>query len=165
MTKFRPASIADARRIADIYNYYVESTTATFEEEPVSTDVMSARISDSLSADLPWIVCEIDGSVIGYANAGVWKGRSAYRFTVEVTIYLGQSALGQGLGHSLYERLFRDLRGRGVHTAIGVIALPNTASVALHEKFGMQKAAHFREVGYKMNQWIDVGYWQVVFDE
>ena len=165
MTTFRSVTTADATSIAHIYNYYVESSTATFEEAPVGSSEMSARISASLGADLPWVVCEIDGAVVGYANAGIWKARSAYRFTFEVSVYLDSSVLGKGLGNSLYERLFQTLKSRGAHTAIGVIALPNAASVALHEKFGMQKAAHFREVGYKMNQWIDVGYWQVVFDE
>lgn len=154
----------DAAGIATIYNRYVATSIATFEEERVSAQTMSGRIAESMSTEYPWFVSEIDGRIEGYANAGVWKSRSAYRFTVEVTVYLAESSLGMGLGSSLYKRLFQELRTRGVHTAIGVIALPNAASIALHEKFGMEKVAHFSEVGFKMGRWIDVGYWQVMFD-
>lgn len=101
-----------------------------------------------------------DGDVIGYAYASKWKGRCAYRFAVETSVYVDSSARGAGVGTVLYEALFAALRGRGIHAAIGGIALPNEASIALHERFGMKKVAHFEQVGFKFGRWIDVGYWQ-----
>lgn len=101
-----------------------------------------------------------DGDVIGYAYASKWKGRCAYRFAVETSVYVDSSARGAGVGTVLYEALFAALGGRGIHAAIGGIALPNEASIALHERFGMKKVAHFEQVGFKFDRWIDVGYWQ-----
>jgi len=92
--------------------------------------------------------------------ASKWHGRSAYRFSTEITVYLAPAHVGRGIGSQLYARLFPILRDRGIHAVIGGIALPNEASVALHEKFGLEKVAHFKEVGYKFDRWIDVGSWQ-----
>lgn len=156
----RAATAADAAGIAGIYNYYVTGTIVTFEEEAVSSSEMALRIAEVTSESLPWLVIELAGQVLGYAYASKWKGRCAYRFSSEVTVYLAQDQLGRGLGSRLYSEVFLLLRERGMHAAIGGIALPNLASVALHEKFGMAKVAHFKEVGFKFGRWIDVGYWQ-----
>ena len=99
--------------------------------------------------------------VVGYVSAAKWKGRSAYRFSVESTIYLDHRSTGQGIGTKLYGQLFSILRSRSIHVVIGGIALPNAASVALHERLGFTKVAHFAEVGFKFGRWVDVGYWQV----
>jgi phosphinothricin acetyltransferase len=114
-------------------------------------------VADAL---LPWLVAEQNRQVVGYAYAGKWHGRSAYRFTAESTVYLHEQFVGCGLGRELYEALLLELRSKSVHAVIGGIALPNPASVALHEKLGFEKAAHYREVGFKFGRWIDVGYWQ-----
>ena len=98
--------------------------------------------------------------VVGYAYAGPWRTRAAYRFAVETTVYLDRNRTGHGLGRALYGRLLADLRELGFRCAMGGIALPNDASVALHERMGFVKVAHFREVGFKFNRWIDVAYWQ-----
>ncbi|HEV7431928.1 MAG TPA: GNAT family N-acetyltransferase, partial [Steroidobacteraceae bacterium] len=95
--------------------------------------------------------------------ASRWKGRCAYRYSVESTVYLEPLAVGQGLGTALYSALFARLQELGCHVVIGGIALPNAASVALHEKFGMRQVAHFAQVGNKFGRWVDVGYWQWVF--
>ena len=99
--------------------------------------------------------------MVGYAYATKWKERSAYRFSAEVSVYLSNQVQGRGLGASLYETLFSKLKEGGINTVIGGITLPNPASVALHEKMGMKKVAHFENVGFKFNQWQDVGYWQL----
>jgi phosphinothricin acetyltransferase len=156
----RPASPADATAIAEIYNHYVSETIVTFEEEPVSPSEMTRRIDEVVSASLPWLVAERDGTVVGYAYASGWKRRYGYRFAVEITVYLDPAQTRLGFGAALYDCLFPLLRERGAHVVIGGIALPNDASVALHERFGMEKVAHFREVGIKFGRWIDVGYWQ-----
>lgn len=158
----RPVEDADAGSIASIYNHYIANTTISFEEEAVSVEQMVERIREVRAASLPWFVVAEADQVIGWAYASKWKARSAYRFSVEVSVYLRDGAGTRGLGSQLYEALFRALKERGVHLAIGGIALPNEASIALHEKFGMKKVAHFEEVGFKFGKWVDVGYWQVV---
>jgi len=156
----RAATSTDAESVASIYNYYVTDTVVTFEEEAVSSSQMAERIEEVTSTPLPWLVAEIAGRVVGYAYASKWKGRCAYRFSTEITVYLERGQVGLGLGSRLYAELFPLLRDRGMHVVIGGIALPNPASVALHEKFGLAKVAHFGEVGFKFGRWIDVGYWQ-----
>ncbi len=156
----RPVTGADSEAIARIYNCYVRDTVVTFEEEEVSPRDMGGRIEQVTGASLPWLVAERDGSVIGYAYAGKWHGRSAYRYSVESTIYLDPAHTGKGVGASLYARLMGLLREKTIRAAIGVIALPNPASIALHERLGFTKVGHFREVGFKFGRWIDVGYWQ-----
>jgi phosphinothricin acetyltransferase len=113
-------------------------------------------------ASLPWLLWEEEGAVRGYAHASKWKGRCAYRHSAEVTVYLHPAFTGRGIGSKLYEALLADLRERGFHTAIGGIALPNPSSIALHERFGFRKVAHFDEVGWNFGGWIDVGYWQLL---
>jgi L-amino acid N-acyltransferase YncA len=157
----RTATAEDAGAIASIYNHYVAHTVVTFEEEPVPAGEMRRRMEEVFASSLPWLVAESEGRIGGYAYATKWKARSAYRFSVETTVYLGDGLGKQGLGTRLYDELFRRLKGQGIHAAIGGIALPNDASVALHEKFGMRKVAHFEEVGFKFGRWVDVAYWQV----
>ena len=158
----RPAAASDGDAIARIYNHYVLNTVITFEEAAVSAQEIVARIDEGHTASLPWLVAEDAGQVAGYAYASKWKGRCAYRFSVEITVYVDPAMTGRGTGTRLYEALFAELRTRGLHAVIGGIALPNTTSVTLHEKFGLRKVAHFNEVGFKFNRWIDVGYWEAL---
>jgi L-amino acid N-acyltransferase YncA len=161
----RAATAADAAALARIYNYYVANTVITFEETPVSAAEMAARLAATQALQLPWLVADSPGGVCGYAYAGRWKDRSAYRRSVEITVYLDSALTGQGLGTRLYAALFECLRHADVHVAIGGISLPNEASIALHEKFGMHRIGQFREVGFKQGRWVDVGYWQCVLPE
>lgn len=156
----RPAAAADAEALTGIYNHYVRESIATFHEEPLSPSEMSAQLRGVESAELPWLVAEADGKILGYAYAGKWKGRCAYRFSVEITAYLVPGYQGRGIGSKLYGCILGILRDKGIHSVIGGIALPNDASIALHEKFGFRKVAHFRETGFKFGRWVDVGYWQ-----
>lgn len=157
----RSATAADAEAIAAIYNPFILDTAVTFEEQPVTGDDIAARIAECQELKLPWLVIEQDREVQGYAYATRWKGRSAFRYSVETTIYLAPHATGRGTGRRLYGELIRKLQSRGIHAAIGGIALPNAASVALHERLGFRKVGHFSEVGHKFGRWIDVGYWQL----
>jgi phosphinothricin acetyltransferase len=156
----RSVTTEDAARICEIYNHYVLHSTITFEDQPVSVDEMKQRIAEVLNG-LPWLVWVEDQVVQGFAYASKWKGRCAYRYSVESTAYLADGSTGRGIGTRLYEALFTALRQSKMHVVMGGIALPNDASVALHEKLGFQKVAHFREVGWKFGKWIDVGYWQL----
>ena len=153
----------DAAEICDIYDHFVQHTTVTFEEQPVAAEEMRKRIVEIASA-LPWLVCVEKGKLQGFCYADKWKGRSAYRYSVESTIYLNPKSTRRGIGTRLYGALLDELRQRGLHVVIGGIALPNQASVALHEKLGFRKVAHFEQVGWKFNKWIGVGYWQLFLD-
>ncbi len=157
----RPVDLNDAAALCDIYNYYVDNTIVTFEEEKVSEEEMVKRIQ-KVTQQLSWFVYEKEGDIVGYSYATEWKTRSAYRYSTETTVYLKNGYEGNGVGTALYRHLIEDLIKKDIHSFVGGISLPNDASVALHEKMGFQKIAHFREVGQKFNKWIDVGYWQLV---
>ncbi len=158
----RAAHSADARQIARIYNFYVENTVITFEEQVVSESEMRTRIDAVKSANLPWLVMEMDGCVVGYAYASQWKGRCAYRFSVESSVYVDSAFAGQGTGSLLYQAILEQLRQLSMHAVMGGIALPNAASIGLHEKFGFEKVAHLKEAGFKQQRWVDIGYWQLL---
>lgn len=157
----RDATPDDADAIVAIYNHFVANTTISFEEALVPAEAMRLRMADVRQGGLPWIVAEVDGKLAGYAYATKWRVRAAYRFAVESSVYLAGAFAGQGLGSALYADLIARLRAANIHLVIGGIALPNPASIALHEKMGYEKVAHFSEVGRKFERWIDVGYWQL----
>ena len=159
----RVVELADADVISKIYNHYIDQTIITFEEAPVSANEIAQRIEKIVAHGLPWFVGELDGQVIGYAYAAPWRERSAYRYSVEVSVYLKHDVSIRGAGSLLYQALFDALEDSQVHAALAGIALPNERSIALHEKFGMKKVAHLEQVGYKFERWIDVGYWQRTF--
>ena len=155
----------DINSIAEIYNHYITQTVVTFETEAISSEDILERIAKVHSDGLPWLIAENDmGEVIGYAYASKWRERFAYRFSAEITVYLSPKFQGKGVGSQLYNALFLALKERSIHSVIGGITLPNDASVALHEKFGLEKVAHFKEVGFKFGQWQDVGYWQGIIN-
>lgn len=165
----RSATRADAQAIATIYNHYIRETVITFETVELTADDMAVRIAKLEGLGLPWLVA-LDGDlIVGYAYAGPFKERAAYVHSLETSIYLDPTSVGRGLGRALFDELIVRLQGLGpahspaapVHALIGGIALPNDASIALHEAIGMKKVAHFEEVGFKLGQWIDVGYWQM----
>ena len=157
----RSALPSDAHRIAQIYNPYILNTVITFEETPVTETTIQNRLAEVQAADLPWLVLEQNGQVVGYAYAAHWKLRSAFRYTLETSIYLEENSVGQGLGIQLYAHLLDALKKKGFHVAVAGLALPNLPSAALHEKLGFHKVAHFPAVGFKFQKWIDVGYWQI----
>jgi len=162
----RDVQPSDARPIAEIYNHYVSETAVSFEENPVSVPEMESRIAKISTAGFPFLV-HVDerDHARGYAYADKWKARSAYRYCAEVSVYLAPENSGEGLGTQLYTALFQRLKSCDIRVVMGVITLPNPASVALHERFGMTKAAHFKNVGFKFGEWIDVGYWQGLLEQ
>ncbi len=161
----RSASRDDGADVADIYNYYIANTVVTFETEAVTADDMAQRIDETLALPLPWLVAESPHGVLGYAYASKWKGRCAYRYAVESTIYLDPRRTGNGIGGQLYAALIDAIEQLSLHVVIGGIALPNDASVRLHERLGFKKVGLFEEVGYKQDRWVDVGYWQLTLDD
>lgn len=158
----RPVSLDDASQIVEIYNHYIITSYATFEVEPIDVDEMSRRVEYVLGGGYPFFVCEMGNEIVGYAYGHQYRPRHAYRHSVETTVYLKQGHDGKNIGTELYEKLFSALNTSDFHAIVAGISLPNDASVRLHERFGMEKVAHFREVGHKFDQWIDVGYWEIV---
>lgn len=159
----RSAQSDDAEELARIYNHYITRTCVTFETEEISAGDMASRIGEAAAQSLPYLVAELDSELVGFAYASRWKGRCAYRYSVESTIYLDPTRTGNGTGTALYAALLDEIREIGMHAVIGGISLPNPASVRLHEKLGFRKAGHFDQVGFKFDQWVDVGYWQLTF--
>ena len=157
----RSARPADAVAVVAIYNHYVLNTSVSFETEAVDVTEMTRRMADVQTQPLPWLVLELDRRIVGYAYATRWKPRQAYRYSVESSVYLGPEYCGQGLGRPLYSALIDALRELPIHSALGGIAQPNPASVALHEKLGFRKVGQLEEIGFKQGRWLDVGYWQL----
>jgi phosphinothricin acetyltransferase len=156
----REAVADDANEIAAIYNHYVEHTIVTFEEDHVTAREVQRRMQLSAGRH-PWLVAEVVGTVMGYAYAAPWHPRSAYRHSVETTVYVDPGQLRRGIGTNLYGALLDELKGGDLRCALACIALPNAASVALHENFGFDKVGHMAAVGHKFDRWVDVGYWQL----
>ncbi|CAI6094843.1 unnamed protein product [Clonostachys chloroleuca] len=161
----RPVTPDDAAAICAIYNPYVASTTISFEEAAVEPMEMAQRIAIVEAAELPWLVATAGGKLIGYTYATRWHARPAYRTSVESSVYIDQQVTRSGAGKALYSALLDELRARGLHVVIGVVALPNDGSVAFHERFGFHKVAHFSEIGRKFGRWIDVGYWELKLED
>jgi phosphinothricin acetyltransferase len=152
---------SDAQALADIYNPYIRETTISFETEEVSSGEMASRIAKVTEA-YPWLVWEEEGRILGYAYGSVWRSRAAYRFATETAIYLDLEHRGRGVGTKLYQALIDELRRCGFHLVLGGLALPNEPSVRLHERLGFRKAGHMREAGWKFDQWVDVGFWELL---
>lgn len=163
--QIRDIDLQDAAAIADIYNYYIRETVITFEMDPVDAKTIQTRIEGTTGRGHPYLVMELDGSVIGYAYADQWRSRIAYQHTVETAIYLAHDATGEGRGFQLYKALIDRLRDDGkYHAVIGGLTLPNPASERLHAKLGFQQVATFPQVGRKFDQWLDVKFMQLLLD-
>lgn len=155
--QIRVANAADAAGIAAIYRPYVERSHLTFEEVAPGAAELAQRMSNPLH---PWLVACEDGRTLGYASTSPMRNRAAYRWSVETGIYLAPEAQGRGIGRELLRVHLEMLERQGFVTAIAGIALPNDASVALHEKLGFRLSGVERGVGFKLGQWVDVGRWQ-----
>jgi phosphinothricin acetyltransferase len=155
----RPASAGDAAAIAAVYAPYVAQGYASFEAEPPS----GAEVERHMAARprLPWFVAEQDAAVVGFAYSALHRTRAAYRWSVDCSVYLHAAARGRGIGRALYERLVPELRDLGYVCAFAGIALPNPGSVRLHEAMGFTPVGVYRDVGFKLGRWRDVGWWQL----
>ncbi|HUA05348.1 MAG TPA: arsinothricin resistance N-acetyltransferase ArsN1 family B [Solirubrobacteraceae bacterium] len=157
----RPANPArDAEAVAAIYAPFVTDTVISFEDAPPTPGEMAGRI-ERLTETHAWLVAEGGGEILGYAYACPHRERAAYRWTTEVTVYVDPRAQRRGVGRSLYEALLAVLAERGYRIALAVIALPNDASVGLHEACGFELVGVLHDVGFKFGKWWDVGWWQL----
>lgn len=155
----RSATVADAVSVQAIYAPIVERSTMSFEEMPPSVDEMAARIAACLDA-YSYVVAEREGQTIGFAYASRHRTRSAYRWSVDVSVYVAENERRSGIGRALYDDLLSRLADQGFHAAFAGIALPNPASIALHQALGFEPIGVYREVGFKFGRWHDVSWWQ-----
>ncbi len=153
--KFRLAAPSDAARLLEIYTYYVKETTVSFEYEVPTETEFKNRIIE-YSADFPYIVCEIDGRIEGYAYAHKYKTRYAYRFAAELSVYMTQECTGKGIGKQLYCALIELLSEMGYKNLYGTVTGENEVSIAFHNALGFIEAGREHRVGYKFGKWIDV---------
>lgn len=161
----RVATAADAAAVLEIYAPIVAGTCISFELAPPSIDEMRERITNTLPL-LPWLVSvDAQGQINGYVYAGRHRERPAYQWAVDVTAYVREGARGHGVGKRLYAALFSELVRMGYFQAFAGIALPNPASVALHESMGFKPLGVYRKVGFKHDAWHDVGWWQLELRE
>ena len=156
----RLASVADAAQICEIYRPIVRGTAISFEQAVPDVQEIAARITQTLE-QYPWLVCDINRRVAGYAYGSSFRSRHAYQWTVETTVYVHSDYQRRGIARALYTSLVAILRQQGYCNAVGVIALPNDASVRVHEAIGFRKIGVFENMGYKLNEWHDTGWWQL----
>ena len=157
----RDARADDAVAVAAIYNHFVANSVVTFEIDSVTDEEMRSRIATVQAEGYPFVVWDESGEISGYAYASRFRDRAAYARSVESTIYLRPDAVGRGIGSALYRDLLERLRGADTHVVVALIALPNPASVGLHESLGFAPVGVFPEIGRKFDRWIDVGFWQL----
>lgn len=164
MTVLRLATTTDAKGILDIYAPYIENTSFTFETEVPSVEEFAERIKTYL-LNWPWLVCEIDGVIAGYAYATRHRERTAYQWCVESSVYIHDDFQQKGIARALYTALFEILKKQGFRNVYAVINLPNDKSVTFHESCGFQYFATYENVGYKLGKWKNVGWWKLSINE
>ncbi|BCP63788.1 phosphinothricin N-acetyltransferase [Streptococcus parasuis] len=155
MIEIRNAQVEDAANLVAIYAPYVEKTAITFETQVPAVEDFANRIEKTLKK-FPYLVAVDEGQIVGYAYASTYYARAAYDWTVELSVYVQKEARGKGIGTLLYTALEEELTARGFKNFLACIALPNPASIALHEKRGYLQVAHFKKVGYKFGTWHDI---------
>lgn len=158
--KIRMAEERDAERILEIYAPVVLHSTVSFELEPPTPATMRQRIAETLEF-WPWLAAEDGDGLLGYAYASSHRTRAAYQWSVDVSVYVHERARRCGVARALYGTMFEILRQQGFYSAYAGIALPNLASVRLHESMGFQPIGVYRSVGYKLGAWRDVGWWHL----
>lgn len=157
--RLRVATPSDAASIRTIYAPYCESTPISFEETPPTEAELAGRIERTLER-YPWLVCELDGAVVGYAYAGPLRTYDAYEWVVELSVYVADRAQGTGVGRALYASLFAILERQGVRDAYAVTAVPNPGTEAFHDSLGFELLATFPAIGYSNGDWRDVRWWR-----
>ncbi len=156
----RVFKIEDTKYLLDIYNYYVLNSTATFDDDILSFEIFLEKVSQ-INTNYPFLVFEENSEILGYAYGSKFRPKPAYNKTVESTIYVKNGIYRKHIGTKLYNELLKLLKEENYHVVLGVLTLPNDASVKLHEKFGFKKVAHLKQVGFKFGEWQDVGFWQL----
>jgi len=155
----RVAEECDGPAVAEIYGPYVRETAVSFEVEPPTAATMAQRIIRTLETH-PWLVADCGHETVGYAYAGKHRERAAYRWSVEVTVYVAGALRRSGVGRALYLPLLEVLRRQGFRSAFAEIVLPNAGSIRLHEGAGFKPIGVYNDIGFKLGRWHDIGYWR-----
>ena len=155
----RPIQKPDIPRCLAWYNWYIDHSTATFEEQPLSLEAFSKRV-DAVTARYPWLILEADGKPVGYACLDLFNSKSAYRFTADVTVYLDPEETGKGYGKLLLKALEEQAEQQGIQKLVSIITSDNTASRRLHEKLGYHLISEIHRVGYKQKQWLSAAWYE-----
>jgi L-amino acid N-acyltransferase YncA len=159
-TRIRAASVSDAAAMLEIYSPSITNGHASFEVVVPSVEEFQGRITSNMKK-FPWLVYEVEGMVVGYAYASMHRSRCAYDWTVESSAYVLESHRKKQIGKMLYQKLFEIIKSQGVCLVLAGITLPNIASVKFHESLGFTPVGVYKNIGFKMNQWWDVGWWQL----
>lgn len=160
MENIRFAKIEDSGAMLDIYAPYVLETAISFETEVPSLAEFQSRVVDTLPK-YPWLIYEIDNRIVAYAYAGSYRSRCAYGWSLESTVYVDRNFRGNGIGTKLYRTLFQLLKEQGAVNVFAGITQPNEASVRLHESLGFVPVGIYKDIGFKIGKWWDVGWWQL----
>ena len=148
----------DIEKVLEIYRPYIEDTVITFEYEVPSVLEFTNRVL-SVVKEYPWLVCEVDGEVVGYAYASIYAMRTAFSWDCELSVYMDQEYRGRGMGRLLYEKVIKLVREQGYFNAYALIALPNEKSEKLHQSLSFTYEGRLKNIGYKLGNWVDLGYY------
>lgn len=160
----RLAEQRDVPGILEIYAPFITDTAVTFEETVPSEESLWDRIQ-GIMAELPFLVCEIEGKIAGYAYASGYRSRASYRWSKEVSVYVHPDFQRKRVAHALYTSLNEMVKYQGIADLLAIITMPNEPSVAFHEYFGYRKCAEFTKVGYKLGQWQNVGWFELFLQD
>jgi phosphinothricin acetyltransferase len=164
MKSIRTVTNADFREMLTIYTPYIQNTSITFETEVPAEADFNNRVNSYL-INWPWLVCEVEGVIAGYAYASRYRERVAYQWSVECSVYVHDYYQRAGVARALYATLFEILKRQGFRNVYAVINLPNDKSVAFHESCGFKHFATYEQVGYKLGQWKNVGWWRLIIND
>jgi L-amino acid N-acyltransferase YncA len=162
--KIRDAAESDLQAILDIYNDVIINTTAVYSEEPHTLQMRSDWYNERVNNGFPVFVAEADGQVAGFSSFGHFRVWPCYRYTIEVSVYVEQSFRGKGISKKLLAALIDRAKQMNIHAIIAGISADNEISVKLHQSFGFTEVAHFKEVGYKFNRWLDLKFFELVIE-
>jgi len=163
-TRIRLATVEDAEAILEIYKTYIENTRVTFEVEVPTITAFRERM-ERITDRFPWIVCEIDGKIAGYAYGSKHGERAAYRWSADLSVYIHENYHRYGLGTALYTALLELLRKQGYFTVYAGVSTPNPKSEAFHTSFGFRNLGEFKNAGYKLGAWCGVSWYELVLNE
>jgi len=160
--KLRPATTGDLEKILEIVNHSILHTTSNYNYDIQTLEVQTKWFEDKKAKNLPIVVADLDGEVIGFGSYGQFREKIGYQYTVEHSVYVVEKAIGKGVGGKLLTELIRLAKEQGIHVMIGAIDADNAGSIAFHERFGFVTTGTIREVGYKFDHWLDLVFMQLV---
>lgn len=161
--KIRVATEADIEPMLEIYKPIITATVISFETKVPTLEEFAERVK-LISVDFPWLVCEINGRIAGYAYGNPHRSRRAYCWSADCSVYVSEDFKKRSVATSLYGHLFPMLKSQGYFNVFAGIALPNPASIALHKKMGFTEVGIYKNVGYKLNRWCDVAWYQLILN-